>query len=185
MLKGGAAVGAAVVWAVPVVEVLTTASASASGQPLAYKFPSWAYVIYTTATNAAGLSASTVLSAGFTSPGIPGNAANPSSTQQGTVTPVSLGTITLSLGVAQPGPAPVTVTPPDNTKFLADSATGSVDSATGSFLLQEAAGVISPTSGSDITILGAFAFAGAYATAYGSKLVFFAAVDNQVQLPSG
>ena len=40
VLKGGAAVGAAVVWAVPVVEVLTTASASASTPPTTTQPPS-------------------------------------------------------------------------------------------------------------------------------------------------
>jgi len=51
VLKGGAAVGAAAVWAVPVVEVLTTASASASGLPTTTTKPpstnlSWVDLIF-------------------------------------------------------------------------------------------------------------------------------------------
>ncbi len=178
VLKGGAAVGAAVVWAVPVVEVLTTASASASGVPAAsYTFPSWAYVIYTTATDAAGLGASSVFSAGFTYPGDQGNAANPNNTQTGSFTSPELDEIGLSIAEAAPGPAPVTVSPSGSSSFPATSTTGSAP-------LQESNNLISPSTGSTITILGAFAFSGNYASIGGSKLIFVAAVGNQVQLPT-
>jgi hypothetical protein len=133
-------------------------------------------VIYTTATDAAGLNASSVLSAGLTYPGGQGNAANPHHTQTGSFTSTELGQIGFSIAEATPGPAPVTVTS-GSSSFTATSTTGSAP-------LQESNNVISPLTGSTITILGAFAFSGNYASNGGSKLIFVKAVGNQVQLPT-
>lgn len=159
VLKGAALAGAGLVWAAPVVEALTVGTAAAASPapspspPPSSTFPSWAYVIYTTAEDASGINVSNLYVAGYQlSNGevIENFAANPHGGLSSPQETIFGSTVVMTIaGNREPGPVPVTVTV-GNAAAITATPESSQTSVT------QAGNTISPTQG--VTILGAFYF---------------------------
>jgi len=164
MLKGAALTGAGVVWAVPVVESLMTRTAAAASAPPSQQpppqpaatFPSWAYVLYTTATSASDISSSNLFVAGYQNDGTSIGQAFAANPHPGLTSPsetVLGASIVMAIGTAHPGPVPVTASVNGGSAI---TATPEYPPVPLTLTSTQQAVTISPSN--SVTILGAFYF---------------------------
>lgn len=162
VLKGAALTGAGVVWAVPVVESLMMRTAAAASAPPQSStsttsqttFPSWAYVLYTTATSGSAISSSNLFVAGYQSSngGLTVDqafAANPHGSLTSPSESILGETIVMAIEDDTSVPVPVTAAVDGGSPITATPEYNQTS-------VTQVGNTISPTAG--VTILGAFYF---------------------------